>query len=57
MIPQLIYLGLTMIGLGMIISKHGQPKEGNHNAWSSIIASIVIGYVLYLGGFFNPMMQ
>lgn len=53
MIPQIIYICLTMIALGKEFAKHGQPKTGNYDGWSSIIAVIVISLVLYWGGFYD----
>lgn len=57
MIPQLIYLALLFIGLGMTITEHGNDKKGKHNAWDSIIAQLIIVVVLYYGGFFNPLFK
>lgn len=52
-IPQLIYIGLTLMGIGSIISKHGQPRIGRYNVWSSLISTSVILLLLYAGGFFS----
>ena len=54
MIPQLIYIAMTFIGVGMVISKHGEPKKNpNYNAGESIFASAIIWVLLYWGGFFD----
>ena len=56
MIPQLIYLGLMAIGIGMEIARHGTEKTGKHNAWSQTIAATLILAVLWWGGFFDPLL-
>uniref|UniRef100_UPI003F8101A9 hypothetical protein n=1 Tax=Xanthomonas sp. 0924 TaxID=2835534 RepID=UPI003F8101A9 len=50
---QLIYLALTMLGLGMGIAQHGEPKTGRHNAVSTIVATVLILALLWWGGFFR----
>jgi len=51
--PQIIYLVLFFVGLGVELEKHGSPKTGTHNAWVSIIAGATILGLLYWGGFFG----
>ncbi len=50
---QLIYLALTLVGFGFVISKHGQPKKEKHNIWVSLFSSGVVMFVLFKGGFFD----
>jgi hypothetical protein len=52
-LPQLIYLALSLVGLGIELAKHGEPKSGRHDALSSVIASGVIFGILWWGGFFG----
>lgn len=52
-IPQLIYLALTMLGLGIAMAQHGEPKKGTVNAFHSIIATAILIGLLYWGGFFG----
>lgn len=56
MIPQLIYIALIMISLGMNISSHGEPR-GDTNAWNSLISCIIGFAILYWGGFFDVMIK
>lgn len=51
--PQLIYLGLTLIGIGVSMAQHGKPKTGKENVFVSLIANAVSFMLLYWGGFFN----
>ena len=51
--PQITYLVLTVLGLGIAIEKHGKPKEGKENFWITLIAYIPIFYLLYMGHFFD----
>ncbi len=50
--PQYIYLALFLIGTGISIAEHGQPRR-NTNAWTDIIASGVVLALLAWGGFFG----
>lgn len=53
--PQYTYMVLTALGLGIVISKHGEPHP-NYNAITSIIASSIFFILLLCGGFFKGMM-
>lgn len=57
MIPQLLFIALYSIGLGISFAEHGKPKTGNHNAWASLIAAAIVVTLLYLGGFFNQLFK
>lgn len=57
--PQLTYLALTVLGLGVVVAKHGEPKfdrNGDvekHNAILSTVFTAVILFLLFKGGFFG----
>lgn len=53
MIPQIIYIVLTLISLGMNFAKHGEPKKENYNGWLSLTSFLLVYFLLYKGGFFN----
>jgi len=58
MIPQLTYLAMTFMGLGIAIVQHGTPKKpSKNNAWLSIIGTAVVMALLYKGGFFAPLLK
>lgn len=57
MIPQLIYIALILIGLGIAFAEHGQPKKGKHNAWITVIATIIVLILLFKGGFFDVLIN
>ena len=50
--PQLVYLALTILGLGVAMAKHGEPR-GEHSFPTTFIASGIVIWVLYMGGFFT----
>lgn len=52
MTPQIIYLILITLSLGMTMAKHGEPRE-NHNFWHSLIATVIGLWLLIAGGFFK----
>ena len=51
-IPQIIYLFLSIFGLGVVLERHGQPKDTNYNFWWSLVQECLLIYLLNLGGFF-----
>ena len=51
--PQVIYLVLLGFGIGVALAEHGKPKTGKHNAWTTIIASMLALMLLRWGGFFG----
>lgn len=52
-LPQIIYLMLVGLGLGIGLVQHGQPKEGNHNIVYDIIATAIVIGLLWWGHFFG----
>ena len=52
-IPQMLYLILLLLGVGLAIGNHGKPKTGNENVWISIIGSGLVLALLFWGGFFS----
>ena len=57
MIYVIIYLALQLISLGLVIGKHGDPKEGTWNAWGYLIAVSVDLWLLYKAGLFNELIS
>lgn len=51
-IPQLIYLALTFIGIGITLTSWGEPVNRN-SGWIDIIAIMIVYTLLIWGGFFN----
>ena len=53
--PQMIYLVLTLIGMGVVLVEHGKPSTTN--AWITIGSQIFIYWLLFWGVFFqmNPV--
>lgn len=50
--PQYVYLALTLIGLGIEVERHGEPKTGAHNCVTTLIATVLVLWLLHAGGFF-----
>ena len=51
--PQLIYLALAFMDIGVETVKHGEPKDGIHNFWATVMARTLMIGLLYWGGFFS----
>ena len=56
MTPQIIML--VFVALNLIISghQHGKPKEGKHNLWIGLIGLSIQMWILYSGGFWDPIL-
>lgn len=52
-LPQIIWLGLMVLSLGMSLANHDKPKTGYENFWISLIAFGVHFALLSWGGFFG----
>lgn len=52
-IPQIIWIVLSMIGLGTSMANHGKPSNGKHNFWIILISAGLNFWILYAGGFFG----
>ena len=53
MISLFILLGLHLLGLGYVISKHGEEKEGKYNMFYSLFALALHLWMYYNMGVFN----
>ena len=51
--PQITYLALTCIGLGVVLSRHGESRNGEYHFGASLIARATINVLLYCGGFWS----
>ena len=51
--PQITWLLLTAIGLGVALEQQGKPKTGNHSLFGSLVATAIAGWLLWAGGFFS----
>ena len=51
--PQIVYIGLVCLALGLTMANHGKPRTGKHNFWSLLIAEGLALWLLLAGGFFS----
>jgi len=49
--PQIIWIVLVAMGVGIQIAKHGQPDK--YNGKTALIGCSISAGLLYWGGFFN----
>lgn len=52
-ICQIIYLAIIIFGLGIVLAKHGQPKDEKYNFWIQLLGVAIDLSLLYFGGFFK----
>lgn len=52
-IPQIIMIVLYAINLVTSATKHGEPKEENHNFWVTLVATALSILILKWGGFWS----
>ena len=50
--PQITYIVLSVLSLGYILAKDGQPREP-YSFWGSCIGTSIGFGLLYAGGFFS----
>lgn len=51
--PQIIYIVIVSLSLGVYMTKHGEEKSGQYDFWVEFISKLFIIGLLYWGGFFN----
>ncbi len=51
-VPQIIYLALIMMDIGISLAKHGEPKNEKYNVWITLASAAIIVALLKWGGFF-----
>lgn len=51
--PQIIYLTISLIGLGIMLQQHGTPKTGKYDARGYFVAFVIVQALLYWGGFYG----
>lgn len=54
-LPQLFLFTLWATNLLLMANLHGKEKNGTHNFWTALIATIINGSILYFGGFFENL--
>ncbi len=57
MIPQLVYIALVFLALGISCVTHGTPKTGNHSVFAYLISLSIGLSLLYWGGFFDVLIE
>lgn len=55
--PQIVYVVLTLIGIGVAMEQHGKPRKGNYNFFITLAAAALAWFLLWKGGFFAPLLQ
>ena len=51
-----ILIGLQILSLGIVIAKHGQPRE-NYNFWYYIVSCPIELWLLYKAGLFDILIK
>lgn len=51
--PQIIYLFLVILGLGICLERHGKPKTGEYNFFVDLFSAVLAFGLLYWGNFFG----
>ena len=52
-LPQISYLALVLLGAGIALAKHGEPRRDKYNFWTSMLSEAIVITILYCGGFFT----
>lgn len=51
--PQLIYLALIALNLGVVLAKHGEVKPHKTSLWTQLLNLAIVLPLLWWGGFFG----
>lgn len=51
--PQVIWSVLALLGLGIELARHGQPRTGKHSFWWQLFGVVIATWLLWCGGFFS----
>ena len=46
-------IAIMLLGVGIALGKHGEPKDGTYSFWSTLIAFALEMLLLWGGGFFR----
>lgn len=52
--PQITWIVLTCIALGVGVAAHGLPRTGRHSFWWQLFSAVFLCWLLWCGGFFSP---
>lgn len=55
--PQYTILFLIVMGLGISLARHGEPKLERESFWTSLFAYAITVWLLLQGGFFNALLK
>lgn len=55
--PQITLMVIYTVALGLSLALHGKKKEGTHNFGLALLTYVLIGLLLYKGGFFTQCQQ
>ena len=50
---QIIWIALMVLSFGIVVAKHGQPRDDKWNAWAMLVSAVIETTILYFGGFFS----
>lgn len=51
--PQITWIVLVSLGLGMTLMKHGEPRTDKHSFWWALFGALATAWLLWSGGFFS----
>ncbi|WP_225087451.1 transglycosylase SLT domain-containing protein [Pectobacterium colocasium] len=53
--PQITWIALVSLGLGMTLMKHGEPRTDKHSVWWALFGALATAWLLWCGGFFSQV--
>lgn len=51
--PQVTFIALMALSVGVTLALHGKPRTGNHNVVAALIGAGITTGIVYAGGFFS----
>lgn len=52
----IILLVLHILGIGIVVAKHGEPKDGKYNVFITLTAEALELWLLYKAGLFSGLL-
>lgn len=51
--PQLLWLLFAGADMGIWVTRHGEPRRGEYNAYAAVLSTALVTWILWEGGFFG----
>lgn len=50
-------IALQMLGLGVSLARHGEPREGNYNFFTTLLSCAISWWLIYMAGMLDKFIK